>query len=336
MGIALAKKGTNVTLCARRQEAADEINQQHKNDLLPEVPLPSQISATISVEETVTGKDAVFLACPSHYLLAQLNDLVRVPSIMEGETTIAILTKGFLKTSKGYRLITETLEDYLPGFYHDKLVYVSGPAHAEEVARGKITGLIAASANPKNAITVRDLISSERMLVYASLDPIGVQVCAAAKNVVAIAFGILDALKQNVHIFGDNTESLLLAAGLNEIQTLGMALGATHAETFTSIAGVGDLDVTCRSVFGRNRRFGQDIVNLKIHERFSGLDDILARIKEIGYLPEGAAAAKAIREIAAEKGLSLPICDGVFRLLNRECAVHELFIELCGSGFSKK
>jgi glycerol-3-phosphate dehydrogenase (NAD(P)+) len=224
-----------------------------------------------------------------------------------------------LKTPRGYHLITETLEDYLPGFYHDKLVYVSGPAHAEEVAQGKITGLIAASANPKNAIIVRDLISSERMLVYASLDPIGVQVCAAAKNVVAIAFGILDALKQNVHIFGDNTESLLLAAGLNEIQTLGMALGATHSETFTSIAGVGDLDVTCRSVFGRNRRFGQDIVNLKI-----------------GYLPEGAAAAKAIHEIAAEKNLSLPICDGVYRLLNRECAVHELFIELCGSGFSRK
>jgi len=93
-------------------------------------------------------------------------------------------------------------------------------------------------------------------------------------------------------MFGDGTESLLLAAGLNEIQTLGKAMGATHPETFTSISGIGDLDVTCRSVFGRNRRFGKDIVEKKILAPFKDIDDLIARIGEIGYLPEGVVAAK--------------------------------------------
>ncbi len=87
----------------------------------------------------------------------------------------------------------------------------------------------------------------------------------------AIAFGMLDALKSREEGFGDNTESLLLAAGLNEIQALGLAMGATHPETFTSIAGVGDLDVTCRSVYGRNRRFGREVVEKDLLSGFSGL-----------------------------------------------------------------
>jgi glycerol-3-phosphate dehydrogenase (NAD(P)+) len=319
MAKSLAEKGLSVTLWAYEKELVDEINAAHTNSLyLPDVKLPAGLSATTDVREAAGGKDHVILAIPSLFLVNTIKQFITIPSIMEGQTIISVLTKGFLETPKGFRLITDVLEDYLPGFYRGNLVYVSGPSHAEEVARGKITGLIAASANPKNAIIVRDLLSSRHMLVYASLDPIGVQVCAAAKNVVAIAFGILDALKANSESFGDNTESLLLAAGLNEIQTLGMALGATHSETFSSIAGVGDLDVTCRSVWGRNRRFGREIVEKKIHENFKDLNDLLSRIKEIGYLPEGAAACKAIKALAEDKKLKLPICDGVYKLLNRE------------------
>ena len=118
------------------------------------------------------------------------------------------------------------------------------------------------------------------------MDVIGVQVCAAAKNVIAVVFGCVDAMAETSDLFGDNAESLLLAAGLNEIQTLGFALGATHAETFTSISGIGDLDVTCRSKYGRNRRFGQDIIKNNILEKFTNLDDLIANISKIGYLPE--------------------------------------------------
>ena len=156
------------------------------------------------------------------------------------------------------------------------------------------------------------------LLVYSSLDVIGVQVCAAAKNVVAVAFGMLDAIAEDSDAFGDNTESLLLAAGLNEIQLIGRAMGATHPETFTSISGVGDLDVTCRSKYGRNRRFGQDIIKKKMLKEFSGLDDLLSRITEIGYLPEGAVACKYVHELSLAQNLKLPICNGLFAILNKE------------------
>jgi glycerol-3-phosphate dehydrogenase (NAD(P)+) len=119
-------------------------------------------------------------------------------------------------------------------------------------------------------------------------------------------------------MFGDGTESLLLAAGLNEIQILGMAMGATHPETFMSISGIGDLDVTCRSVFGRNRRFGKEIIEKRILEPFKNIDDLIARIGDVGYLPEGVAAAKYVNIFAEKYRLKMPIAIGLYQILNRE------------------
>lgn len=239
--------------------------------------------------------------------------------IADGRTIIGIITKGFIATAGGVRLIVSTLEDYLPGFYKGNLVYISGPSHAEEVARGKLTGLISASLNPKNAVRFRALLNRHPLIVFSSLDVIGVQVAAAMKNVIAIGFGVMDSLKNVTGAqFGDNTESLLLAAGLNEIQTLAVALGATHPETFTSIAGVGDLDVTCRSPYGRNRRFGREIVEESVLDRFENIDDLIERIAEVGYLPEGVVAARSARELIARHGLKLPITNAVYSILNRE------------------
>ena len=166
------------------------------------------------------------------------------------------------------------------------------------------------------------------IMPYSSLDVVGVQICAAAKNVIAVVYGALDALSETSEIFGDNTESLLMAAGLNEIQTLGFAMGATHAETFTSISGVGDLDVTCKSKYGRNRRFGQEIIKTDLLSRFKNLDDLVANINKIGYLPEGAVACKCVHEIAQVKNLKLLICDGLFRILNREIEPEDFMLEL--------
>jgi glycerol-3-phosphate dehydrogenase (NAD(P)+) len=137
------------------------------------------------------------------------------------------------------------------------------------------------------------------------------------KNVIAIAFGMLDALSEFSPAVGDNTESLLLAAGLNEIQRLGLAMGASHAETFSSIAGVGDLEVTCRSKYGRNRRFGREIVLTRLLERFADLEDLLANIHSLGYLPEGILAAKYTRLLAEQYGVSLPVCSLVHSVLDR-------------------
>ncbi|GHU99186.1 glycerol-3-phosphate dehydrogenase [NAD(P)+] [Spirochaetia bacterium] len=325
----IADKGSDVVIWSHDQAAAFDINDNRYNSrYLPGVELPANIRATTDITRAAAGREFLILATPSLYLLDTVKQILAVPSIREGETAIAVITKGFLPgNQKGPRLILETLEDYLPGFYHQSLVYIAGPSHAEEVSRGKITGLIAASENAKNSIRFRDLLKSRRLFVFSSFDVRGVQVAAAAKNVIAIAFGILDAFKTNAagvedasveDIFGDGTESLLLAAGLNEIQSLGMAMGATHPETFTSISGVGDLDVTCRSVFGRNRRFGREIIEKNILEPYRDLEDLLARIAEVGYLPEGAAAAKYVKILAEKHKLKMPISIGLYQILNKE------------------
>ncbi|GHV25126.1 glycerol-3-phosphate dehydrogenase [NAD(P)+] [Spirochaetia bacterium] len=323
----LAEKGHDVVIWSHSNAALEDINLRHTNvRYLPDVALPNNLRACGDIIEAVNGKEYLILATPSLYLLDTVKQILTVPSIREGEVAIAVLTKGFLPSAKGPRLILETLEDYLPGFYRQSLVYIAGPSHAEEVSRGKITGLIAASESAKNSIRFRDLLKSSRLLVFSSFDVRGVQVAAAAKNVVAIAFGMLDALKTaNSYfgledLFGDGTASLLLAAGLNEIQTLGKAMGATHAETFTSISGVGDLDVTCRSVFGRNRRFGREIIEKNILKPFSNLDDIIARIEEIGYLPEGVVAVGHVKALAEKLKLKMPIATGLYQILNRETA----------------
>jgi glycerol-3-phosphate dehydrogenase (NAD(P)+) len=318
----IAEKGREVILWSREDTTADDINVRHENTrFLPEVKLPPTLWAVTDIEEAAGGREFLILAVPSLYLLDTAKQILSVPSIREGKTVIAVITKGFLETPKGPRLILETLEDYLPGFYHQSLVYIAGPSHAEEVSRGKITGLIAASENAKNSFRFRDLLKSRRLFVFSSFDVRGVQVAAAAKNVIAIAFGMLDAIKSRKdsgEMFGDGTESLLLAAGLNEIQTLGRAMGATHPETFTSISGIGDLDVTCRSIFGRNRRFGREIIEKKILEPYRSLEDLLGRLHEIGYLPEGLAAAKYVKMLAEKYKLKMPISVGLYQILNRE------------------
>ncbi|MCX7656208.1 MAG: NAD(P)-dependent glycerol-3-phosphate dehydrogenase [Treponemataceae bacterium] len=321
----IAEKGIPVDIWSHEESTAEDINRHHENRrFLPEVKLPENLRASTDAETVANGKEFLILAAPSLYLLDTVKKILSVPSIMEGQTTIGVITKGFIPTKKGPRLILETLEDYLPGFYKHSLVYIAGPSHAEEVSRGKITGLIAASESAKQSIRFRDLLRTNRLLVFSSFDVKGVQVAAASKNVIAIAFGMLDALKTEASkkdiedMFGDGTESLLLAAGLNEIQLLGRAMGATHPETFTSISGVGDLDVTCRSIFGRNRRFGREIIEKEILASFSSIDDIIERIGEIGYLPEGVVAAKYVYQLAEQYKLKMPISQGVYRILNRE------------------
>ena len=323
----IADKGNDVVIWSFEEDNRDDINLRRRNSrYLPGVELPKNIKATSDIMEAASGREYLILAVPSMYLLQTVKQILTSPAIREGKTAIAVITKGFLSTEKGPRLILEALEDYLPGFYHQSLVYIAGPSHAEEVSIGKITGLIVASENAKNSIRFRDLLKSKSLFVFSSFDVRGVQVAAAAKNVIAIAFGMLDAFKNladnsvfgGANLFGDGTESLLLAAGLNEIQILGMAMGATHPETFTSISGIGDLDVTCRSVWGRNRRYGKEIIEKKILAPFKNIDDLIERIGELGYLPEGVAAAKYVNIFAEKYRLKMPIAVGLHQILNRE------------------
>ena len=343
-GTAIAKVlgdlGHNVEIWEYMKDVVDEINDKHTNSrYLLGVELPPTLSATTDLEKAASGKDFIILATPSLYILDIVKKLVPIQDVMEGKPVIGILTKGFIESQSGPVLITKALEDYLPGFYKDSLVYISGPSHAEEVARGKLTGLISASKNGMNSIRIRELLSGSNLMVYSSLDVIGVQTCGAMKNVIAVAYGILDALMEISENFGDNTESMLLAAGLNEIQLLGTALGSEYPETFTSLAGVGDLDVTCRSKYGRNRRFGREVVNDRKLDEFNDINDLIKNISKVGYLPEGAVAAGFVKKLAVQHKLKLPIADSVYKILNKEEqpleAVHEMVKNLNMEAVSK-
>lgn len=326
---ALARGGHKVQIWAREVDVVNGINNEHENKpFLKGFKLSENLTASNDIKEVSAEKDFLILASPSVYLASTVEQIKDVPSIADGSTVIGVLTKGFIASENGPKLILEMLAEVLPASYKNSLVYVAGPSHAEEVAMGKLTGLIAASENPKNSIKFRELLRVPGLMAYSSFDVVGVQICAAAKNVVAVVFGSLDAVSEGSNVFGDNSESFLLAAGLNEIQKIGFAMGATHPETFTSIAGVGDLDVTCRSKYGRNRKFGQDIIKTDILDRFENLDDLINRISEVGYLSEGAIACKFIHQIAQKYGLKLTICDGLYRILNKEIKPMDFLHEL--------
>ncbi len=328
----IAEKGIPVQMWDFMSNVVDDINSNNANSrYLPGVSLPGNLTASTDINEVATGKEFIIIATPSLFLINTVKQLISSPDIREGRTVIGVITKGFIPSPTGPKFIVSSLEDYLPGFYRDNIVYIAGPSHAEEVARNKLTGLISACRNGKNSIKIRELLSSRFLAVFSSIDVIGVQTCAATKNVIAIAFGMLDAIKEKSDIFGDNTESLLLAAGLNEIQKIGHALGATHPETFTSISGVGDLDVTCRSIHGRNRRFGREIILKKLLKDFSSLDDLISNIDKVGYLPEGAVAAKYIHQIIENEKLKLPISSTVYSILNKEISPLEAVRNLLGN-----
>ncbi len=326
---ALARGGHKVEIWALEEDVVASINNEHENKrFLPGFKLNESITCSNDIWQVAFGKEFLFVASPSIFLQQTLKKIDTVPNIVDGSTVIAALTKGFVPSPSGPKLILETIESALPEIYKDCTVYVAGPSHAEEVAMGKITGLVAASLNPKNSIRVRELLKVPGLMVFSSFDVIGCQICAAAKNVIAAVYGAMDAISENSDIVGDNTESLLLAAGLNEIQTLGFAMGATHAETFTSVSGVGDLDVTCKSKYGRNRRFGQDLVKTDMLSRFKDIDDLIANVGKIGYLPEGAIACKYVHEIAQKKDIKLPLCNALYKVLNKESTVEQMVKEL--------
>ena len=330
---ALANGGHTVQMWALEPEVKESVNNEHENKrYLPGYKLSENLTVSNDIIEVATDKEFIIIASPSLFLASTIRKITSVPNVADGSTIFAALTKGFVPSKDGPKLVLETIENTLPGIYKGNTVYVAGPSHAEEVAMGKLTGLVAASENPKNSIKVRELMRVPGLMVYSSFDVIGVQICSAAKNVIAVVYGAMDAIAEHSQVFGDNAESLLMAAGLNEIQTLGMAMGATHPETFTSISGVGDLDVTCKSKFGRNRRFGQDIIKSDILSKFKNLDDLIENIGKVGYLPEGAVACKYIHEICERKGIKLTICDGLFRVLNKEIRPLQLMTELMNYG----
>ena len=200
---ALARGGHKVQIWAFEKEVADSINNEHENkQFLPGYKLNETITCSNDVIEVASGKEFLIIASPSLFLEKMTKQIATVPNIADGSTVITAVTKGFVPSDKGPRLILETMESALPEVYKDCTVYMAGPSHAEEVAMGKLTGLVAASLNPKNSIRVRELFKVPGLMVFSSFDVVGVQICAAAKNVIACVYGALDAIAEDSNVFG--------------------------------------------------------------------------------------------------------------------------------------
>jgi glycerol-3-phosphate dehydrogenase (NAD(P)+) len=313
----LCKNNNNVKLWCFEKEVAEEINENHTNSrYLYGVWLNSDIKASDNLKEVVNGSEYVFYVTPSFVLQ---NIVKESKDYLSNDVIPVFLTKGFIDVNKALpQLPLSIADEILPAKLKGNSVFLSGPSHAEEVARSVYTGLIASSLNKKNAIKVRDICGNEFLSVFVSFDPIGVQVSAALKNIVAIAFGFADALSEYDKNIGDNTFAMVISTGLNEIQRLAMSMGSTHPETFTSYSAVGDLFVTCTSHHGRNRRFGRDLLERQLYRQWENFDDLLTKINLIGYLPEGIFAVKPAMTLKEHYNLKLPIIEHVYAILNRD------------------
>jgi glycerol-3-phosphate dehydrogenase (NAD(P)+) len=261
--------------------------------ILPGVTLPDSVLVTSKIEEALADAEAVVFVVPSHTLRATAKNAASVWPI--GALSI-VATKGLEEES--LKRMDEVLEECLPA--GSPVVVLSGPSHAEEVARFQPTALVAASKKPAAAAKAQELFHADPLRVYTSADVAGVGLGGSLKNVIALAAGILDGLG-----LGDNTKAALMTRGLHEITRLGTALGASP-QTFAGLTGMGDLFVTCMSRHSRNRLLGEKIGK--------GLT-LDAALKEMVMVAEGVRTAKAAGALARRVGVEVPIVDQVNRVL---------------------
>jgi len=182
----------------------------------------------------------------------------------------------------------------------DRFTVLSGPSFALEVARETPTAVVAASGNADAALTVQDLFQTDYFRVYTGSDVIGVELAGALKNVIALGAGVAAGLK-----CGHNTLAALVTRGLAEMRRLGVAMGA-HASTFSGLAGMGDLFLTCTGTLSRNRTVGY---------RLGQGDDLDTILGEMSAVAEGVATAQAVHDLAAQYGVEMPISEEVFGIL---------------------
>ena len=243
VSILLADNGHNVRMWSPFIEEVRMINTcREQKDKLPGAIVPENVVCTADLEETVAFSDMLVLVIPSQ----TIRDNVRkIAAYMHGEKVFVCFSKG-LEKGTGFRM-SEIIRQEIPAV---QIVAMSGPCHAEELSKGIPTAYVAASEDRRAAELVQDCFMSPRFRVYTNPDIIGVELGGAIKNVIALCAGISDGLG-----FGDNTKAALMTRGIAEISRLGSAMGA-QVETFSGLAGIGDLIVTCTSMHSRNRRAG--------------------------------------------------------------------------------
>jgi len=284
--------------------AASRVNNRY----LPDADFPSNLHIEPDLKKCLGGVTDILISVPSHGLR---EILLQVKPLLDSQARISWATKGFeLKTGKlPHQVAGEILGDDRP------MAVLSGPTFAKEVGAGLPTAMTIASRDIDFANDLASGLSDESFRAYTSDDMIGVEVGGAVKNVLAIGAGISDGLG-----FGANTRIALINRGLVEMTRLGVALGAKQ-DTFMGLAGMGDLVLTCTDNLSRNRRMGLALAS------GMSIEDAQAEIQQV---VEGVLAAKAVKEVADQLDVDMPICLEIYRILYEGVAPREAVGALMG------
>lgn len=282
-----------VRLWSAHADSARQLRERRENvRLLPGISIPESVEITDDPAAAVGGAGCWVAAIPTAYLR---DTITRFVPHRKSDVPVISLTKGL--EAGTFRRPTEMLGEILRT---DRLAVLSGPSHAEEVARGMPTSLAVAASDWELAAWVQHRFGTDRFRVYTNADVIGVELAGALKNVIGVAAGVCDGLG-----FGDNAKAALITRGLVEMTRFGVAHGA-ESVTFTGLAGVGDLITTCFSPHGRNRRVGYRL----------GKGEPLADVLAGPQVAEGVYTSRGVFERVTRTGLDAPIMAGVYRVLH--------------------
>ncbi|MFA6142292.1 MAG: NAD(P)H-dependent glycerol-3-phosphate dehydrogenase [Candidatus Omnitrophota bacterium] len=293
LGVVLCNKGFDITLWGLFPDNIDLIKSRNENvKFLAGIKIPAGMKPTCSMDEALNGADAVILAVPSQFLRSIL-EMLKMHRI--DDIKLISVVKGIENTT--LKRMSEVIVDVLG---KRKIVVLSGPTIALEVANGSPTTAVAASEDMKLAEEVQEIFRTERLRIYTSSDVVGVELGGSIKNIVAIAAGVCDGLG-----YGSNAKAALLTRGLVEIVRLGTAMGA-RKETFYGLAGLGDLATTCVSQYSRNRWLGEEIgKGKKLADILRGTDMVV----------EGVATAKSVYDLSKKYKVEMPITEEVYKVL---------------------
>ena len=294
LALVLARNGQAVRVWGPFPEYIEQIVTRGENvKFLPGVRLPTNIGWTADRAAAVRDADVVVLAVPSKYFRAALQPLA---PLVPGPALIVSVTKGLDRETS--RRMTQVAADLLG---RGPIAALSGPSHAEEVARSIPTAVTLACADPAQAVALQKVLSNDAFRVYTADDVAGVELGGALKNVMALAAGVCDGLG-----FGDNAKAALITRGLAEMTRLGCALGAQRA-TFAGLSGLGDLVVTCTSRHSRNRAVG---------ERLGRGEQIAAILQSMEQVAEGVWTCAVARDLARRHKLPAPITEEVCAVIH--------------------
>jgi glycerol-3-phosphate dehydrogenase (NAD(P)+) len=297
LAIVLAENGHAVTLWDRNPERAEAMRRARENPtFLPGVKLAESIEVTSRLRDAVAGASMAVFVVPSHAMRSTAA-AVRESASLDSGARLVSATKGLEEGT--LRRMSEVLREELR-VDAGRIVSLAGPSHAEEVGRRIPTSIVAAGTDGEACREVQEAFVRPYLRVYTNDDIVGVEIATGLKNSIAIAAGILDGLG-----CGDNTKAALVTRGLAEITRLGLALGA-RGETFSGLAGVGDLVVTCLSRHSRNRGLGEAI------GRGQSLEQALSGMVMVA---EGVRTTRAAVELGRRHGVELPIIEMVHRVL---------------------